>query len=1048
MAGVFQAKSVLATATNFVWQGTANDGNWSTYANWYNMSTKTTATTFPGNPANQSSANGVITDAVYDASPGYFSGPPVLPATISIPVTNISIGTISFGDNENNGDFTLSSNVSLGSPSTTITLTGSGTSGLERLASGKDGTSGPLKGNSYSATSGVQTILSNLICNASQTWAIGGPSGELLLQGKITNAAGQTLIKSGSGELEIASNNSSGFAGGFTLQGGTILLDDSNSIGAGTSAVQVANTTSTANASLLINSGVTFIHDTVTVANTKNVSLTLGGTSNQSSSVWAGKISLDYPASLTGGATGTTTFSGVLSDGVAGSDDIGNPFNFANSTITKINTGTVVLSASNTYSGGTNVSAGTLTGTVLSAFGTGPVVINPTGTANTSSDAATVNTTYSISPLVAVTVNSNSPTAVGTINFNGVAETIGSLAGTGNVVLANASGKSLVTGNSSNTQFSGSISDANGTGSLTKVGSGIFTLSGSSTYGGGTNVSAGTLLVTNTGGSATGSGRVLIGPSASLGGGGFISGPVTVNGTVAPGLANTSSAAVLTLGSGSILSGTTTLDLTAPAVSDEILFGPSGTGSATFGGTLNVADTTGFTFASGQQYTLFGFNSGTGQFSISLPNLPSGLVWDTSSLYQTGILSIISSSGSSGVWASASSGNWETGGNWVGGTIASAAGQSATFADSSASSITVTLSAGETVGTVNFNGSAGTTAYTLTGSNTLTLSSGTSAPALIAVSAGTQTINVPVTLSAGLNINTAAGSSLTIGGSVNGNVGALTVTAGSSLIVSPSGVLNVPVISAGSLTFANNSTGSTYLSRTLPSLNLGGGAVTLAAGSQTTRQLLDIGSSGLSGTGSIDLTNNDLLLQGGGASGLQQITALIKQGYGTNGSWQGSGGITSSAAAADPTKLTALGVILNQSLLDPLKPLYNSFDSAPSSEGDILVKYTYYGDADLNGVVDGTDYSRIDNGYLNKLSGWVNGDFNYDGVVDGSDYTLIDNAFNSQGSPLAAEIAAPTAEVAGSGVSSAVPEPGTFGLIGIGLVGLLGRRKRIGRRGR
>ena len=27
-------------------------------------------------------------------------------------------------------------------------------------------------------------------------------------------------------------------------------------------------------------------------------------------------------------------------------------------------------------------------------------------------------------------------------------------------------------------------------------------------------------------------------------------------------------------------------------------------------------------------------------------------------------------------------------------------------------------------------------------------------------------------------------------------------------------------------------------------------------------------------------------------------------------------------------------------------------------------------------------------------SGWSNGDFNYDGVVDGSDYSLIDNAFN------------------------------------------------------
>ena len=72
--------------------------------------------------------------------------------------------------------------------------------------------------------------------------------------------------------------------------------------------------------------------------------------------------------------------------------------------------------------------------------------------------------------------------------------------------------------------------------------------------------------------------------------------------------------------------------------------------------------------------------------------------------------------------------------------------------------------------------------------------------------------------------------------------------------------------------------------------------------------------------------------------------------------------------------------------------------------GDILVKYTYYGDANLDGKVDASDYSRIDNGYLNHLTGWSNGDFNYDGVINGSDYTLIDNAFNMQGASLAAQI--------------------------------------------
>jgi hypothetical protein len=123
--------------------------------------------------------------------------------------------------------------------------------------------------------------------------------------------------------------------------------------------------------------------------------------------------------------------------------------------------------------------------------------------------------------------------------------------------------------------------------------------------------------------------------------------------------------------------------------------------------------------------------------------------------------------------------------------------------------------------------------------------------------------------------------------------------------------------------------------------------------------------------------------------------------------------------------------------------IYSSFDGQPSTANDVLVKYTYYGDADLSGVVDGSDYSLIDNGFTQKLTGWFNGDFNYDGVVDGSDYTLMDNAFNLQGTTLASAVATPTAQVAGSSSGPAsVPEPTTLGLIAMGSASLLGRRRR------
>jgi autotransporter-associated beta strand protein len=66
-----------------------------------------------------------------------------------------------------------------------------------------------------------------------------------------------------------------------------------------------------------------------------------------------------------------------------------------------------------------------------------------------------------------------------------------------------------------------------GTGTVAKSGDGTLVLTAANSYNGGTTVSAGTLLVNNTTGSGTGSGTVTVG-AATLGGTGFINGPVTL----------------------------------------------------------------------------------------------------------------------------------------------------------------------------------------------------------------------------------------------------------------------------------------------------------------------------------------------------------------------------------------------------------------------------------------------------------------------------------------------------------------------------------------
>jgi autotransporter-associated beta strand protein/probable HAF family extracellular repeat protein len=301
-------------------------------------------------------------------------------------------------------------------------------------------------------------------------------------------------------------------------------------------------------------------------------------------------------------------------------------------------------------------------------------------------------------------------------------------------------------------------------------------------------------------------------------------------------------------------------------------------------------------------------------------------------------------------------------------------------------------------------------------------------------------------------VNTKAAYNFIGNGGIGGSGGLTKLGSGSlslSLSDTYTGATNV---SAGTLYL--NSNGS------LPA----GGALTIAGGASvitanhgsSTRFLLAPASLSIAGstnawTGKLDLANNDLVVQSGD---LATITNQVKQGY-SNGTWNGSEGIVSSAAAANSAHLTALGVILNTT--DGIHALYGSgtalgqLDLISPAVNAVLVRYTYYGDTNLDGVVDGSDYSRIDAAYVNNsntrnapMTGWFNGDFNYDGVINGSDYTLIDNAFNSQSSVLPGAQLPPLVEATAQiESSSAVPEPASVAMMTLAGLAML-RRRRVG----
>jgi hypothetical protein len=333
-------------------------------------------------------------------------------------------------------------------------------------------------------------------------------------------------------------------------------------------------------------------------------------------------------------------------------------------------------------------------------------------------------------------------------------------------------------------------------------------------------------------------------------------------------------------------------------------------------------------------------------------------------------------------WTFDGAGDWETDGNWLAG-APNAIGHGANFGPAITAARTITTSTPVTVGSFYFENANG---YRIAGGGSITLQVATGAGS-VQVTQGNHAIDVPLTFASSADVNIADGASLSIGGST-------TIKAGRTVAKRGNLEVRAPLTLESGATMVIES-GPTRL-RGAPAL--GSGAF-------------------------INLKSNDLIIDYAGAPAtVAAVVAQLDSGH-ASGGWNGPGINTSSAIAGH----RGLGW-QNQTAFEL-----------------ILVRYAYYGDANLDGNVTIADLGLL---ATNWQSGgtWSTGDFDYSGYIDITDLGLLATNWQAGvGSPLKPMDSQPWVFVdvlASLGLPiSAVPEPPAIS-IAIGVATFVSRVPR------
>jgi secreted trypsin-like serine protease len=210
-------------------------------------------------------------------------------------------------------------------------------------------------------------------------------------------------------------------------------------------------------------------------------------------------------------------------------------------------------------------------------------------------------------------------------------------------------------------------------------------------------------------------------------------------------------------------------------------------------------------------------------------------------------------------------------------------------------------------------------------------------------------------------------------------------------------------------------------------LEVAGGRVSLGSGGNKLLRTSAVSVSGANGK--IDLSDNKMIVDYTGSSPITSIASLISSGFAA-GSWSGPGIVSSLADSS----LHGLGFAENSVLG------LTSFGGQNVDDTSVLIGYTFFGDANLDGKVDVTDLGALATNWQTSAL-WSGGDFNYDNFVDVSD--LGELATNWQAGVAASALGALPFDQALAAVglgNVAVPEPANLSALAVCLAAAASRR--------